>query len=78
MTTINLILLLNACAQLLGNLANLTAALMRYAFDTLNSHLPDERVGFYEEACTVASQPGFPLDTRALIEAEHAKWARVH
>ena len=54
------------------------AALMRYAFDTLNSHLPDERVGFYEEACTVASQPGFPLDTRALIEAEHAKWARVH
>lgn len=54
------------------------AALMRYAFDTLNSHLPDERAGFYEEACTVASQPGFPLDTRALIEAEHAKWARLH
>ena len=31
MTTINFILLLNACAQLLGNLANLTAALTRYA-----------------------------------------------
>jgi hypothetical protein len=54
------------------------AALMRYAFDTLNAHLPDERAGFYEEACTVALQPGFPLDTRALIEAEHAKWARLH
>ena len=54
------------------------AALMRYAFDTLNAHLPDERAGFYEEACTVALQPGFPLDIRALIEAEHAKWARLH
>jgi hypothetical protein len=54
------------------------AALMRYAFDTLNNHLPDERIGFYEEACTIAMQPGFPLDTRGLIEAEHAKWARVH
>ncbi len=54
------------------------AALMRYAFDTLNTHLPDERAGFYEEACTVALQPGFPLDTRALIEAEYAKWACLH
>ena len=31
MTIINFILLLNALAQLLGNLANLTTALMRYA-----------------------------------------------
>ncbi len=54
------------------------AALMRFAFDALNSYLPDERAGFYEEACAVAAQPGFPLDTRALIEAEHAKWTRHH
>ena len=54
------------------------AALMRFAFDTLNAHLPDERAGFYEEAYALASQPGFPLETRALIEAEHARWARVH
>jgi hypothetical protein len=54
------------------------AALMRYAFDTLNDHLPEERAGFYAEAYTVASQPGFPLETRGLIEAEHTKWARVH
>jgi hypothetical protein len=54
------------------------AALMRFAFDTLNKHLPNERAGFYEEACTLASQPGFPLETRALIEAEHARWSRRH
>jgi hypothetical protein len=54
------------------------AALMRYAFDTLNNHLPDERAGFYAEAYTLASQPGFPLETRGLIEDEHAKSARVH
>ncbi|HEX9389770.1 MAG TPA: hypothetical protein VF928_00510 [Usitatibacteraceae bacterium] len=54
------------------------AALMRFAFDTLNNHLPDERAGFYEEACALASQPGFLPETRALIEAEHARWSRVH
>lgn len=54
------------------------AALMRFAFDTLNKHLPDERAGFYEEAGTLASQPGFPPETRALIEAEHARWSRRH
>lgn len=53
-------------------------ALMRFAFDTLNSHLPDERRGFYEEAHVLASQPGFPLATRGLIEAEIARWTRVH
>ena len=52
--------------------------LMRYAFDTLNGHLPDERSGFYEEAHALASQPGFPLSTRALIEAEIIRWTRVH
>lgn len=54
------------------------AALMRFAFDTLNANLPDERAGFYAEACALAAQPGFPLETRALIEAEQARWARVH
>ena len=54
------------------------AAMMRYAFDTLNAHLPDERAGFYEEALALASQPGFPLDTRAVIEAEYAHWTRIH
>ena len=53
-------------------------ALMRFAFDTLNSHLPDECRGFYEEAHVLASQPGFPLATRGLIEAEIARWTRVH
>ncbi len=54
------------------------ADLMRYAFDTLNSHLPEERDGFYAEANALACQPGFPLDTRGLIEAEFARWTRVH
>jgi hypothetical protein len=54
------------------------AAMMRYAFDTLNRHLPDERAGFYEEAVALASQPGFPVETRAIIEAEYARWARMH
>jgi hypothetical protein len=52
--------------------------MMRFAFDTLNTHLPDECRGFYEEAAALACQPGFPLETRSLIEAECARWARVH
>lgn len=54
------------------------AALMRFAFDTLNKHLPDERAGFYREASTLASQPGFPAETRSLIEAEYARWTPRH
>jgi hypothetical protein len=54
------------------------AALMRYAFDTLNTYLPDERAGFYAEAYTLATQPGFPVETRGLIETEHARSASVH
>ena len=53
-------------------------ALMRYAFDTLNSHLPGDRSGFYEDAQALASKPGFPPDTRVLIEAEFARWTRIH
>ncbi len=54
------------------------AAMMRFAFDTLNTHLPDERAGFYDEAYALACQPGFPVETRALIETEHSRWTRIH
>ncbi len=54
------------------------AALIRYAFDTLNSHLPADRPGFYRDAQALACQPGFPPDTRVLIEAEFARWTRIH
>ncbi len=53
-------------------------AMIRYAFDTLNANLPDERAGFYEEAHALACQPGFPPETRSLIEAEYARWTRTH
>ena len=52
--------------------------LVRYAFDRLNQYLPDEREGFYAEAHAVASLPGFPADTKRLIETEMARWTRVH
>lgn len=52
--------------------------LMRYAFNALNAHLPEERCGFYEEAHALASQPGFPLATRGFIEAEMTRWTRIH
>lgn len=54
------------------------AAMMRFAFDTLNDHLPDERAGFYSEAVALASQPGFPDELRAIIEAEFTRWAPIH
>lgn len=54
------------------------ATMMRYAFDTLNAHLPDERAGFYEEAYALASQPGFPLETKSMIESEYARWTGIH
>lgn len=47
-------------------------AMVRYAFDTLNANLPDERRSFYEEAYAAASQPGFPTEPRQLIEAQLA------
>lgn len=52
--------------------------MMRFAFDSLNAHLPDECVGFYQEALALASQPGFPAGTRALIESEYTRWSRLH
>ncbi len=54
------------------------AELMRYAFGTLNEHLPDESAGFYQEAYALASQPGFPAETRGLIEAEMRKATHPH
>ena len=54
------------------------ADLMRYAFDTLNSHLPLDINGFYGEANTLARQSDFPPATRGLIEAEFARWTQVH
>lgn len=53
------------------------AAMMRYAFDALNTHLPDERSGFYEEAYALASQPGFPPETKSIIESEYARWTGI-
>ena len=52
--------------------------MIRFAFDTLNRHLPDERAGFYAEAVMLSSQPDFPEDTRRLIEAEVSRWTKVH
>ena len=54
------------------------ADMMRFAFDTLNAHLPDECAGFYAEAHALASQPGFPLETHAAIEAEYTRWRQIH
>jgi hypothetical protein len=54
------------------------AAMMRYAFDQLNTSLPDECAGFYAEAFTLASQPGFPAEIRSLIELEQRRFTRMH
>ncbi len=54
------------------------AAMMRYAFDQLNLALPDECAGFYAEAHTLASQPGFPAEIRSLIESEQRRFAQMH
>jgi hypothetical protein len=53
-------------------------ALMRFAFDTLKQNLPDESGGFFQEAHSVATLPGFPAESRALIEAELAQLSGVH
>jgi hypothetical protein len=52
--------------------------LMRFAFDKLNQHLPDDRGGFYIEALQTAEQAGLPEDLQALIRGQAVKWARVH
>jgi hypothetical protein len=52
--------------------------LMRFAFDKLNRHLPDDRAGFYVEALQMAEQAGLPEDAQALIRGQALKWTRVH
>ncbi len=52
--------------------------LMRYAFDRLNEALPDEREGFYDQALVLAGQPGFPVETHALIAAESRRLTQSH
>lgn len=52
--------------------------MIRYAFGTLNAYLPDECAGFFQAAHALACQPGFPPETRALIDAEYARWTRTH
>lgn len=50
-------------------------ALMDYAFDALESALPDERAGFYAEALALALAPGIDPAVRSCIETRHARWS---
>jgi hypothetical protein len=54
------------------------ATMIRYGFDRLDRHLPDECRGFYEEAHSIAVQPGFPAECRELIEAGYRRWTQPH
>jgi len=53
-------------------------ALVRFAFDQLNTALPAEREGFYAEALALASQAGFPAGLRDLIAQECRRVAQLH
>jgi hypothetical protein len=53
-------------------------ALMRFAFETLNRHLPLDAPGFYAEASAQAAHPAFPAEHRALIDQEVSRWTRAH
>lgn len=53
-------------------------ALMRFAFDKLNQHLPDDLAGFYAEALQIAEQAGLPEDLQALIRGQAVQWTRIH
>jgi hypothetical protein len=53
-------------------------ALMRFAFDALNRHLPQDAPGFYSEAWQQAQDPGFPAEHRELIEREMRRWTPAH
>ena len=52
--------------------------LMRFAFDTLNAHLPFDLPGFYQDARRLAEHPGFPENARTLIDGEFSRWTRAH
>lgn len=51
-------------------------ALMDYAFDALDTALPDERASFYSEALALAMNPRIAPEVRERIEARHLKWTR--
>ncbi len=53
-------------------------ALMRFAFDTLNTHLPLDAPGFYADAGRQATQGNLPEELRTLIDQEIARWTRAH
>lgn len=50
-------------------------ALMDFAFDALDSALPDERRAFYSEALARALSPRIPAPVRQCIEARHTRWS---
>ena len=54
------------------------AALIRFAFDQLNTALPAEREGFYAEALALASHAGLPAEVRDLIAQECRRAAQLH
>ena len=53
-------------------------ALMRFAFDQLNTAIPAESAGFYTEALVLANQPGFPAEARELIAHECRRVSPTH
>lgn len=50
-------------------------AMIDFAFDALDTALPDERAGFYAEALALALAPGIASQVREKIAARHSKWA---
>lgn len=50
-------------------------AMIDFAFDALDTALPDERAGFYAEALALALAPGIAPQVREKIAARHSKWA---
>lgn len=49
-------------------------ALMRHAFDALDTALPDERANFYAEALALALAPGVAAEVKAALEERHRRW----
>ena len=52
------------------------AQMMAYAFDALDSALPDERAGFYGEALALAMNARIPEEVRGAIAGRHRRWLR--
>ena len=51
-------------------------ALMSYAFDALESALPDEAAGFYSEAMALALAPRIAPAVRDAISERHSRWTQ--